>query len=274
MILVVRIVSNYWQIREAEQKIRFQKKTEKEIERELAKQYREAAKRIISEMEVLYAALEDDEALASYFYRYVKYYQMRENINQELTKLGKKELKLLEEKFEDMYKYSAWKTLKGLNFSIDNKVGLEKVIQSLMDNRTSWSETVWCNDGLNGAQRIGKSMTLLQNTLERRMNDCVVRGASKDELVKELKARFRVSFSEADRLARTELTYIQNQATRDSYIKAGVKQYEFLAESDDRTSDICADMNGQKFDIAAAVVGVNYPPLHPNCRSTVLAVIE
>lgn len=267
-------MSKYWQKREAQQKLRFQTKTEKEIERELRKLYRATADKVIEAMELLYPSLLEDEALASYYYRYKKYYKLIEQINKELTLLGKEEIKVLENKFDNMYNYSAWKTLKGLNYSVSNKVEMEKVIQSLMDNRKSWSETVWCKDGLAGSQRVEKAMTQLQNHLERGMSDCVVRGASKDELVKTLQHRFDVSFSEADRLARTELTYIQNQATKDSYQKAGVKEYEFLAEEDDRTSDICEELNGQRFPIDSAVVGVNYPPLHANCRSTVIAVID
>ena len=268
------MMSKYWQKREAEQRLRYQLKTEKEIEKELEKLYRAAADKVIRDMELIYPSLLEDEVLANYYYRYKRYYQLREKINKRLSKLGKKELELLEEKFEKMYKYSSWKTLEGMNFSIDNKMELEKIVQSLWDNRTSWSKTVWCKDGLNGAQRVEKTMSKLQNRLEKGMSDCVLRGASKDELIRELKATFGVSFSEADRLARTELTYIQNQATKDSYIKAGVTQYEYLAEIDNRTSEICAEMNGQRFDVAAAVVGVNYPPLHANCRSTVLAVID
>lgn len=266
-------MSAYWQKREANQRLKFQSKTEKEIERELRRHYTRAANKVIEKIEFLYPSLLEDEPTANQYYKYVRYYKLLESINRELTLLGKEEIHVLEDKFQNMYRYSSWKTLKGLNFSTENKMELEKVIQSLWDNRSSWSETVWCKDGLTGAQRIEKQMTQLQNHLERGLSDCVVRGASKDELVKTLKSRFGVSFSEANRLARTELTYIQNQATKDSYKKAGVREYEYLAEVDGRTSDLCAELNGQRFPIDAAIVGVNYPPLHPNCRSTVLAVI-
>lgn len=267
-------MSKYWQEREAKQRLRYQAKTEKEIEKELRRLYKAAADKVIEDMEYIYPSLLEDDVLSNYYYRYMRYYKLREKINKQLSILGRKELKELEKKYENMYKFASRKTLEGLNFFIENQMELEKVISSLWDNRTSWSETVWCKDGLSGAQRVEKQMTSLQNSLEKGMSDCLARGASKDELVKTLKSRFGVSFSEADRMARTELTYIQNQATKDSYVKAGVTQYEYLAETDGRTSDICAEMNGQRFDINAAVVGVNYPPLHPNCRSTVLAVID
>lgn len=267
-------MSAYWQEREAQQKMRYQLKTEKEIERELRKHYRAAADKVIEDIELIYPSLLEDDALANYYYRYKRYYKLLEKINKELTSLGTNEIKTLEGKFDNMYRYASWKTLKGLNFETGNKMELEKVVQSLMDNRTSWKASVWCKDGLTGSERVEKAMTQLHNQLERGMRDCVLRGASKDELVKTLQSRFGVSFSEANRLARTELTYIQNQATKDSYLKAGVKEYEFLAEDDESTSDICSELNGQRFDINNAIVGVNYPPMHPNCRSTVLAVID
>jgi SPP1 gp7 family putative phage head morphogenesis protein len=267
-------MSNYWQDREAKQRLRYQNKTEKEIERELAKLYRTTAKKVVGDIEALYPSLLEDDALASYYYRYKKYYKLLESVNKELTLLGKSEIKILEKKLENMYSYSAMKTLKGLNYSVSNKKELENVIKSLWGNRTSWSKDVWCKDGLSGSQRVAKAMTKLQNQLERGMSDCVLRGASKDELVKTLQQRFDVSFSEANRVARTELTYIQNQATKDSFRKAGITEYEFLAEDDDRISEFCEDLNGQIFPLDAAIVGINYPPMHPNCRSTVLAVID
>lgn len=267
-------MSNYWKEREAEQRLRLQLKTEKQLERELKKLYSDAANKIIRDMEFLYPTLLEDDVLANNYYKYIRYYKLRERINKRLAALGKNQIKVMEDKFETMYEFSSMKTLKSVSFPISNKKELDQIVKSLWDNRSSWSETVWCKDGLSGSQRVAKQMTRLQNYLERGMSDCVVRGASKEELTKTLIEKFDVGYSEASRLARTELTYIQNQATLDSYKKAGIKQYEYLAEMDGRTSDLCADLNGQRFDCAAAVVGVNYPPLHANCRSTVLAVID
>jgi SPP1 gp7 family putative phage head morphogenesis protein len=44
---------------------------------------------------------------------------------------------------------------------------------------------------------------------------------------------------------------------------------------DNRTSDICRKIDeemkkGKKYRIDEAVVGENYPPLHPNCRTVAL----
>ena len=74
---------------------------------------------------------------------------------------------------------------------------------------------------------------------------------------------------------RTEITNTYNQATLQGYKESGiVKQYEYLATLDLRTSAICADLDNDVFDIDKAVVGLNYPPMHPNCRSTTVAKFD
>lgn len=57
----------------------------------------------------------------------------------------------------------------------------------------------------------------------------------------------------------------------DMYIKAGYKEYEFMATLDERTCPICSALDGKRFPISAARVGVNYPPLHEGCRCTTIA---
>jgi SPP1 gp7 family putative phage head morphogenesis protein len=53
-----------------------------------------------------------------------------------------------------------------------------------------------------------------------------------------------------------------------------VQQYQILAAVDCRTSDICEEMNGKVFDFGTEQVGVNYPPFHPNCRTTIIPVLK
>lgn len=54
----------------------------------------------------------------------------------------------------------------------------------------------------------------------------------------------------------------------------GIEWFVFVATLDDRTSEICQSMDGKKFKVKDAVAGGNYPPLHPNCRSTIRAYID
>ena len=52
----------------------------------------------------------------------------------------------------------------------------------------------------------------------------------------------------------------------------GVEKYKILSAHDGRTCDKCADLDGKIFPIDKAEIGVNFPPFHPRCRDTILAV--
>lgn len=115
----------------------------------------------------------------------------------------------------------------------------------------------------------------MQERLEERLVDCVARGLSKDKAVNELcNLSIDGNRSSAERIVRTELTRVQNQAAKDTYKEAGVEYYEYLAVGDDRTSEECMDLNGKIFRLDDAVVGENFPPIHPNCRCTIIPVMD
>lgn len=76
------------------------------------------------------------------------------------------------------------------------------------------------------------------------------------------------------RVVRTEYANAIETAVKDDYEEFGVDQYQFMATLDDRTSDICGALDGEIFDVKDAQEGVNYPPMHPNCRSTTIPYID
>lgn len=80
--------------------------------------------------------------------------------------------------------------------------------------------------------------------------------------------------NDVERLLRTEVNYTLNQATLDGYKDAKVEKYKFDATLDSRTSQICAELNGEVFEVNKSAVGVNYPPMHPRCRSTTTPIID
>ena len=87
---------------------------------------------------------------------------------------------------------------------------------------------------------------------------------------KEISEQLNVRRSYGERLARTETNFIANAATYDSYKEAGISQYQFLATLDNRTSEVCSETDLKIFDLADKMIGVTWPPLHPNCRSTTI----
>lgn len=65
-----------------------------------------------------------------------------------------------------------------------------------------------------------------------------------------------------------------NEATADGYMQCRIQQYQILATLDNRTSEICQDMDLKIFDVNKKEVGINYPPFHPNCRTTTIPYFE
>ena len=58
-------------------------------------------------------------------------------------------------------------------------------------------------------------------------------------------------------------------AERDSMIKNGFKQYEFIANSN--CCEKCAALNGKNFRASAMKIGVNAPPMHEGCCCSIAA---
>ena len=132
---------------------------------------------------------------------------------------------------------------------------------------TNWS-------GEHFSRRIWDNKSKFVEALNRVVVNGVALGVSRQKMNKMILKEFDTAYYCADRLVRTESMFIYNRAHYDYYSKAGIRKYEFLAEIDNRTSVKCKDHNRKVYYLAEAQVGVNYPPLHPNCRSTVIPVIE
>ena len=91
----------------------------------------------------------------------------------------------------------------------------------------------------------------------------------------DLITRSNTAYYQAERLVRTETNYALTQGHLNGYKEAGVKKYEILAKIDSRTSKICKEKDGDIVEIdEGGIVGDNLPPFHPNCRTTIIPVIE
>ncbi len=95
---------------------------------------------------------------------------------------------------------------------------------------------------------------------------------SGDKTARAISERFGANMYCARRLVRTESAYVANAATKESYSEAGIDKYRFVAVLDNRTSELCAALDGKVFELEKTVAGTNYPPMHPFCRSTTIAV--
>lgn len=141
----------------------------------------------------------------------------------------------------------------------------KNTLQTLLNHPWSgsnYSSKIWDKTN-NFTQKIDKVMTA-----------GLVQGKSIDQLVFDLRNAVVAKPGKTsqtyyyERLVRTECSYVAEQAAMESYKKNNIEKYEYVATLDTRTSDKCIDLDGIVFEVAKAVIGVNYPPAHSFCRST------
>lgn len=128
--------------------------------------------------------------------------------------------------------------------------------------------------GENFSERIWSNRDKLSRVLKTEITQSLIQGVNPQKLNKRIREQMGSGYKETQRLVRTELNYALNEATKIAYEEDEIEEYEFLAEIDNRTSAICKELNGHIFKVKDAVVGVNYPSMHPNCRSTTMPVIK
>lgn len=150
----------------------------------------------------------------------------------------------------------------GTSFTQIPEKQLERAIsRSLNDKAGNYSQQVWDNrDNL---------VQVLSTTI----TQGIAQGKSITDLTKDIQDRMNSNEYAAERIARTETMFARNQGTADTFKEAGVRRYTYIATLDERTCPICGALDGQEFNLDDKAVGVNYPPLHPNCRCTTVAVV-
>ena len=157
--------------------------------------------------------------------------------------------------YENIFDIGKSISIKKSAIEVDNKK-VSKVLNS------SWS-------GKNYSQRIWKNTDNLAKLIKNEITNGVHRGVSIQKMSSLIQERMNVGKYEATRLVRTEMNYVQNQASLDSIKEADMKYFMFLATLDKRTSNKCREHDRKVYPIDEAQAGSNMPPLHPHCRSTI-----
>lgn len=111
------------------------------------------------------------------------------------------------------------------------------------------------------SDRIWMHQDLLKNDLNKLLQSGLIAGKNPRVLAKEIKQRFEVKTSDAERLMRTELARVQTEAQKQSFERNGFTMYTFLALGD--ACPICADINGNHYKVEDMQPGLNAPPMHP-----------
>lgn len=154
-------------------------------------------------------------------------------------------------------------------FEIQKGVGMGWNIAAI--DRTALEAVIhrpWAADGLNFSERIWKNKDKLIRELDSLLTRNIMLGRPPGDAVKELAERMGRTEYESARLIYTESAYFGSISQDAAFTELGVEKFQFTATLDDRTSDICQDMDGQIFEQKDFQPGVNAPPMHPFCRSS------
>lgn len=127
----------------------------------------------------------------------------------------------------------------------------------------------WYGDNYSG--RIWKNTKRLAEALKEEMLVSMLTGRTQRETKELIKYKMGVGDFEARRLVRTESCFLENEAEVMAYEEAEIERYRIIATLDGRTSDKCRRLDNKSFLLSERRVGVNYPPLHPFCRTTTIA---
>ncbi len=203
------------------------------------------------------------EALANEIY--IEAYMLGAVLDEQLTK-----------RLVDIYEYSYYKR----TFDIQQFTGEYYDFEKLSSRRLKEAlSQKW--EGKNYSQRVW------DNTEEtaRRLKDIVIKGIMTGQSLKTMTDAMTTTIGndsdsgarfKASRLIRTEVNYISGQATQKAYTEAGFEEYVYLATLDKKTCrncghgdrKSCAELDGKKFKVKDAKIGVNKHPMHPFCRCT------
>ena len=133
----------------------------------------------------------------------------------------------------------------------------------------------WCN-GKDFSERIWANREALAQTLQNEIANGLIRGEDYRTMSRILQQKFEnTSQKQAERLVFTEDTYLSNEAKiRPFERNAAYTHYEYLCVEDHRTCETCRALSGQTFEISKRNACLNFPPMHPWCRCTVMPVVE
>ena len=154
--------------------------------------------------------------------------------------------------------------------------GLDLVFHKIADKKlekilsSNWSGAKWSDRLWKDRELVGQKVTAI-------LEEGMPQGWSMQRMTRELQNQTGVLFRDAFRLIRTEASFVDSQVKLEEFKQAkdelGYTRYLYDAFLDSRTSDDCRKLDEESkkkggFPIDEAEIGVNFPPMHPNCRST------
>lgn len=184
--------------------------------------------------------------------------------------LGAKENEAFYQTLKKIYSDTYSKT----NFDFDKFYGFSSGFEELNFKKlNSAIHQKWL--GRNFSDRIWENKGKLLNEINTTFLQGIAQGKHPDKIAETMNQNMKTGLYNCARLARTESAHIMGEATLQGYKDRNISEkYQFIATLDRRTSEICQSLDNKVFNIKDAQESINYPPMHPNCRSTTIPYFE
>lgn len=187
---------------------------------------------------------------------------MQLSVRLKMAELGVIEQEQMRKYLQSSYKFGYESTMRNLenkeSFFGFNEKQLELTLSDKWFNDKNYSDRIWDNKDT------------LRNWMTSDLATGLQQGISYDKMIKQLQQRIDVGKFYAKRLVWTESAFFLNTANAHAFMADGIKRYQYVAIIDERTSKTCQTLNGQIFDFADYKPGINAPPMHSFCRSTII----
>ncbi|WP_404443451.1 minor capsid protein [Sutcliffiella horikoshii] len=232
------------------------------------KQYansRDKIKQLIAKLFMDYSV--DGELNYSQIYMTTIIDNLEEQVVEELNKIGTLEIATITTILGAAYVNAYYKSA----FTLEQRIGIQinfiRVNEAILNQfiNQNWS-------GKHFSERIWMNQNALREALIVNLERGIREGHKLDKIAKVFDNEFGSKSYQSQRLVRTETARIISESKEHLYRENGIRQVEHLATLEKNTCSICADLDGQIFDIDDA----SRPrvPIHPNCKCDQMPVIE
>jgi len=232
-------------------------------------------KQNLSEMRKILEARPDDPNInqlladmdsAAYAFRLNRFNELSQQVDKLRNAVYQVEMKQSDKFYQEFMKDSYNRA----TFDLQQHTGLAYHFNALPEAEIKrLSRLKWSGDNYSG--RIWDNTGELARQLKNELLVSWMTGRSNRDVVNSIAERFDVGRNNARRLVRTEAAFFHNEMEALSYKDADIEYYRFIAVLDKRTSAICREHDNKVYKVSERKTGVNYPPLHPWCRSTTVA---
>ncbi|MFC0136832.1 phage head morphogenesis protein [Staphylococcus petrasii] len=131
-------------------------------------------------------------------------------------------------------------------------------------------------EGHKWSTRLWSDMETVRRHVQKTTRHVLLRGRHPYEFIKDMRKDTGATTYNMKRLLLTETARVQTLASKRHMLEehGAEAEYQFVAKMDSKTTKTCRSLNDKTFKVKDMVPGVNAPPMHPFCRSTVVPHVD